>query len=189
MTKKHWDDLRYPVVLRQLSDAEGGGWLASIPMLGEAAFTADGDTPDEAISELEDLRRDLYDDVMRSGMIIPVPTDITDEPRLPSGKWMIRTTPELHQELIIAAESNSVSLNQYCVLMLQRGHMMASLDKAINAQVALAASKIQSTERQRYVVTPQIIEVGSQLCDLSSSSRSSNSSLSDENHLKMLRLA
>lgn len=31
LTRETWNDLRYPVSLRQLSEAEGGGWYASIP--------------------------------------------------------------------------------------------------------------------------------------------------------------
>jgi predicted RNase H-like HicB family nuclease len=66
ISKQDWDTLRYPISLRQLSDLEGGGWLAAIPMLGQAAFTADGETAEEALQELEALRRDLYEDVVSS---------------------------------------------------------------------------------------------------------------------------
>ena len=75
VTKQYWDALRYPISLHPLSEEEGGGWLATIPLLGEAAFMADGETAPEALESLEALRRDLYEDVIASGQPIPLPQD------------------------------------------------------------------------------------------------------------------
>lgn len=131
ITRQDWEALRYPLSLRQLSEEEGGGWLAVIPMLGEGAFMADGETAAGAIAALEDLRRMLYDAVINSGQPIPLPTDATDEIRTASGKWMMRTTPRLHAELQEAAKRNGVSFNSYCSQCVARGHDLVSLDKEI----------------------------------------------------------
>jgi antitoxin HicB len=145
ISKQDWDTLRYPISLRQLSDLEGGGWLAAIPMLGQAAFTADGETAEEALQELEALRRDLYEDVVSSGQPIPMPQDVTEETKLPSGKWIIRTSPSLHAELQEAAKSNGLSFNAYCNHMLERGHATSSMHHA--AQEAIQTMLEEITAR------------------------------------------
>jgi antitoxin HicB len=167
ISKQDWYALRYPISLRQLSDLEGGGWLAAIPMLGQAAFTADGETAEEALQELEALRRDLYEDVVSSGQPIPMPQDVTEETKLPSGKWIIRTLPSLHAELQEAAKSNGLSFNAYCNHMLERGHATASMHHAaqeaiqtmveeIAARVALSVFKESSDPRSLNRPTTQL---------------------------------
>ena len=147
MTKKQWESLRYPITLRELSEDEGGGWLATIPMLGEAGFAADGETPVEAVAELEKLRRALYDTVMQSGQPIPIPSDVTDEPRLPSGKWIMRTPPRLHAELQGAAKRNGLSFNAYCIHCLERGHAVQSIERAAVQALSKIDSLVQQVQR------------------------------------------
>jgi antitoxin HicB len=65
--------LEYPVVIRWLSDGEGGGYVASIPLLGEHAFTAAGDTVEEALRILEDVKRDHFLRMLELGIEIPEP--------------------------------------------------------------------------------------------------------------------
>ena len=45
-----FDPVRYEVVLRPLSEDEGGGWLATIPAL--PGCTGDGETEMEAIADV-----------------------------------------------------------------------------------------------------------------------------------------
>ena len=44
--------LDYPVEIKKLSRKDGGGYLASIPQLGEKAFRADGSNVKEALRNL-----------------------------------------------------------------------------------------------------------------------------------------
>jgi antitoxin HicB len=148
ISKQDWDTLRYPISLRQLSDSEGGGWLATIPMLGQAAFTADGETAEEALQELEALRRDLYEDVLSSGQPIPIPQDVTEEIKLPSGKWIIRTSPSLHAELQEAAKSSGLSFNAYCNHMLERGHAAVSMHHAAQEAIQPMVEEIAARVAQ-----------------------------------------
>src|SRR5687768_14751823 len=127
ITREEWDSLRYPISLRELAEDEGGGWHAEIPMLGEGAFVGDGDTAEEAVTDLEDRRRGLYESVAASKRPIPLPVDLTDEFRLPSGKWVMRTSPLLHAELKAAAERSGLSFNAYCNHCLERGHAVISI--------------------------------------------------------------
>ncbi|MEO7453559.1 MAG: toxin-antitoxin system HicB family antitoxin [Fimbriimonadales bacterium] len=112
MTKTEWDALRYPVQLQELSEEEGGGWIAWIPLLGKGMFMMDADTPAEAIEQLEEHRKSCYDVVINSGVPIPMP-DEDDEP-VASGKWLQRTSRRLHAELKAAAAKDGVSFNTFC---------------------------------------------------------------------------
>jgi antitoxin HicB len=66
--------LEYPVVIRRLSDDEGDGYMASIPLLGEHTFTAAGNTVEEALRVLEDVKRDHFRRMLELGIEIPEPT-------------------------------------------------------------------------------------------------------------------
>lgn len=145
ISQEQWNALRYPVSLHQLSEEEGGGWLATIPLLGQAAFTADGETAAEALEELETLRRKLYEEVIASGQPIPLPHDTNDEKLLPSGKWLLRTSPRFHAELQEAATASGLSFNAYCNHVLERGHATLSMHRA--AQEVLR-SVANGTSRQ-----------------------------------------
>ena len=131
MTQTEWNALRYPIELQQLSKEEGDGWMAWIPALGRGLFMVDANTPAEAIEELEQLRKSLYDTVIRSGQPVPLPSDITDEPQA-SGKWLQRASRRLHAELRAAAEKDGVSFNTYCESAMLRGHMMLSAADAMD---------------------------------------------------------
>jgi len=144
ISKQDWDALRYPISLRQLSEEEGGGWLATIPMLGQAAFAADGETAEEALQELEALRRDLYADVVASGQPIPMPQDVTEERKLPSGKWIMRTSPHFHAEMQKAARVSGLSFNAYCNHVLERGHATLSMHRAAQEMVHVLAERMAS---------------------------------------------
>lgn len=135
ISPQDWAQLRYPITLQALAEEEGGGWLATIPMLGEGALMADGGTADEAVQRLESLRIDLYDQILGSGQPIPRPVDATDNPILPSGKWVIRTDPHLHAELQQAARDRGLSLNAYSNQCLNRGHMVTILQDEIRITI------------------------------------------------------
>jgi len=63
--------LRYTFVVRPLSDNEGGGWFAEIPLL--PGCWADGETPDQAIAELSIAREAWMKSMLAHGKPIPIP--------------------------------------------------------------------------------------------------------------------
>ena len=130
ITRQEWNNLRYPVSLRQMPEDEGGYWLASIPLLGEGLFIADGETPQEALDALEDRRRRLYDRIVASGKPVPLPMEAAVPVEMPSGKWLQRASPQFHAELREAARKSNLSLNEYCNQCLQRGHAVQSMYSA-----------------------------------------------------------
>lgn len=162
VSRQEWETLRYPMTLRQLSEEEGSGWLATIPLLGEAAFTADGETADEALQNLEALRRDLYEDVIASGQPIPVPQDVTEEKSLPSGKWILRTSPQFHAELQEAAKNSGLSFNAYCNHALERGHAASSMYRASEEAIRAMTEEIVLRAAQFVPVEPRGLSAANQ---------------------------
>ena len=118
--------------------------MAWIPLLGRGAFMVDAETAQDAINELEELRRSRYDMVIESGQTVPIPDDSDEEP-LPSGKWLVRTTPVLHRKLQEAAAAQNVSLNAYCNQALERAVTADLLGGLMDQVQRLAAALERST--------------------------------------------
>ena len=129
MTKDEWENLRYPFQVQALSEEEGGGYIAWIPALGKGLFMVDADTAAEAIQELEEHRRSLYETVVESGQPIPLPDSGSETSA--SGKWLQRCSRKLHAELKAAASMDGVSFNTFCENALQRALQQASAERAM----------------------------------------------------------
>jgi len=120
-------------------------------LLGEAAFTADGETAEEAIQSLEALRRDLYEDIIASGQPVPMPEDLTEEKSLPSGKWVVRTSPRFHAE----ARGSGLSFNTYCSHALERGHAASSMYRVSKEAIQAITEEIVSRAVQVVSAKPR----------------------------------
>ena len=73
---EYYMNLQYEVKYKKLSKHDGGGWLAYIPLLGEQAYRADGETKKEALKLLNIIKKDLFEDFLEEGLNIPEPTKI-----------------------------------------------------------------------------------------------------------------
>jgi len=113
--------LKYPVTLRELSEEEGGGFLATIPALEEKTFLADGETPAEALEALDALRQELIPQLVSRGVAIPEPNAQADEAESYSGSLMLRVSRQLHGRLVAAAKRNGISLNKFAAELLACG--------------------------------------------------------------------
>ena len=72
---EYYMNLTYTIEVTKIPDDEGGGYCACIPVLGRWAFIGDGETPEEAIQHLEEVKRDLFEEYIRKGFMIPEPTN------------------------------------------------------------------------------------------------------------------
>jgi len=70
---EYYMQLPYSIEIKPVPTDEGGGYMATIPVLGELAFAGDGDTPMEALKNLEEIKRDLFAGCLARGIKIPLP--------------------------------------------------------------------------------------------------------------------
>ena len=111
----YYMSLPYIVELKPIPEEDGGGFSASIPQLGRCSLLADGETIEEALKNLEQIKRERFSEYIEEGLIIPEPEK--DEQAY-SGKFVVRIPKYLHRELVLTAKHNDVSLNQFIVSVL-----------------------------------------------------------------------
>ena len=92
----------YAIVVEPLSEADGGGWLASVPAL--PGCMGDGETRAEALADVLSAIEEWKDAARRTGQEIPGPSA--------PGQWRQRVPRTLHDKLRRLAASEGVSLNQ-----------------------------------------------------------------------------
>lgn len=85
-----------------------GGWFVSVKELPGCMI--DADTREEALSEIDQLKREWLEIALEDGLEIPEPRP--DEEY--SGKFNLRVPKSLHRKLVGLAEAEGVSLNTYC---------------------------------------------------------------------------
>lgn len=105
----------YPFTIRHLSKDEGGGYLAEAFDLN--GCMADGETIEEAVSNLEEAIYSWVKTAQEFGDFVPTPSD----DRQFSGKWVVRTTKSIHHRLVEMAKREGVSLNTMTVSILAEG--------------------------------------------------------------------
>ena len=115
MTEKNLEYyMRLPYKIEIVPDEEGDGYHAEIPDLkGCMAF---GETIEEALNTLEDVKKAWLEIALERGWSIAEPVDL--ELRAYSGRFNVRLPRYLHRNLARLAESNSTSLNQLVVAFL-----------------------------------------------------------------------
>lgn len=92
---------------RELIPEEDGGWFARIAEF--PGCMTEGDTPAEALENLDDAMDGWLRVVLEDGD--PVPDPFIQQKF--SGKTVVRLGSSLHRDATIAADRDGVSLNQY----------------------------------------------------------------------------
>ena len=115
--------------IQKIKEEEGGGFSATIPALGKYAFVGDGDTIEEAISNLNEIKEYLFEKYLKEG--IPIPEPLEEEDKSYSGKFLLRVPVELHRFLTLEAKRNETTLNQYCTYILTRKTFLKSIQDDI----------------------------------------------------------
>lgn len=104
----------YSVRLSKLSEDDGGGWIAFVPEL--QGCLADGESPDEAYTNLKEVVSLWLEVAEEAGKKIPPPESYQEAQY--SGKIVLRMPRNLRRILAEQAEHEDVSLNQYMVSLL-----------------------------------------------------------------------
>lgn len=102
--------LPYRLEVSPVSAAEGGGYAACIPLLGRWSAVGDGETPAEAIADLQAHLPGLLQEWLDNGTAIPEPPGASETL---SGTLSLRLSKTLHTEIAQVAAEESVSINQF----------------------------------------------------------------------------
>ncbi len=121
--------LNYPIEIKKIPEEQGGGYSASIPQLGRYAFIGDGDTIQEAVENLQEVKKYLFEKYLEEG--IPIPEPFEEDDKNYSGKFLLRVPAELHRFLATEAKRNNTTLNQYCVYLLTRKSYLKGIQDEI----------------------------------------------------------
>ena len=108
-TKKnleYYESLPYNIILGQWDDGEGPYWVARVAELPHCLIH--GNTPEEAIREIEDVKKEWIKSNLERGLEIPEPVSHNY-----SGQIRLRIPPSLHRALSDRAAIEETSLNQF----------------------------------------------------------------------------
>ena len=86
-------------------------WVAYCPELGRGTCYSSGETQQEALSLLQEVKKDIIQYAIDEGHPIPEPKFEDEE--LPSGQFVVRLPKTLHKKLKDEANKENVSLNLY----------------------------------------------------------------------------
>lgn len=111
---EYYANLPYTTIIERHDDAAKPYWVARIAELPHCLIH--GDTPDEAVKEIEEVKLDWIKSNLEDGLPIPEPSS-----HKYSGQIRLRMPPSLHQHVATLANIEDVSLNQYLVTTLARG--------------------------------------------------------------------
>jgi antitoxin HicB len=140
----YYASLPYTIYIKQKND-QGTYYVAGYVELPDLFFT--GDTPEEALAELESIKRDWIETHLKLGNKMPEPLKANDY----SGKINIRLPKSLHARLAILAELEGVSLNQLMVSELSK----SAAHSHKNVQVeATSITRTSGTIREKSMRSP-----------------------------------
>ena len=123
---EYYTKLPYNIIVEMWDDGKGPYWVARIAELPHCLIH--GDTPGEAIAEIEEVKRDWIKSNLERGLKIPEPI-----PRRHSGQIRLRIPPSLHKLLSDRAAIEGISLNQY---------MVTALARSVGLDIDAAKSKV-----------------------------------------------
>jgi len=103
---EYYDNLPYNIILEKWDDGEGPYWVARVVELPHCIIH--GNTPEEAINEIQIVKREWIQSNLKRGLKIPEPSSHEY-----SGQVRLRIPPSLHQMLSQRAAVEDVSLNQF----------------------------------------------------------------------------
>jgi len=146
----YYMNLDYPMEIQKIPDDLGGGYDVSIPFLGKHLFHGWGKTIEDAIADLNVVKKELFERYLREGLPIPEPPV---EEETYSGKFIIRLSKTLHRRLAQSAKKEGVSLNQYVITLLAANtiqHELRGTLEEVRHEVKSISKCIQSI---RYTFT------------------------------------
>ena len=103
---EYYSKLPYTIILEVWDDGDGPYYVARVAELPHCMIH--GDTPQEAVTEIEEVKLDWIKSNLERGLKIPEPISHKH-----SGQISLRIPPSLHKILADRAVIEGISLNQY----------------------------------------------------------------------------
>ena len=110
---RYYTKLPYTLILEEWDDGDGPYYVARVAELPHCLIH--GNTPQEALEEIEEVKRDWIESNLERGLKIPEP-----RARKYSGQIRLRIPPTLHRMLVDRALLEGTSLNQLMTAALAR---------------------------------------------------------------------
>lgn len=111
---KHYMGLPYNYLIQPITDESGSYFYGRVLELDGCQST--GETFEEAYKDLQEAMEGWLEIKIEYGDFIPEP--MVDEKY--SGKFVVRIPKSLHRKLVIEAEQEGISLNQYAMYKLNK---------------------------------------------------------------------
>ena len=108
---EYYMSLPYTITVKRGTGDGAEYWIARVLELPHCM--THGASPEEALKDIEDARREWLKSNLEAGLPIPEPVRFT-------GQYHLRMPPSLHEALALKSESEDVSLNQFIVTALAR---------------------------------------------------------------------
>lgn len=131
------DEIKYPTEIHYVSGSEGeeGYYIAFLPDFGFSACGAAGDTPEEALANLEDVKKFVIETYVADGDQLPSPspspTEVKELQQMP-----IRIPKHIHDKLKRLSKQNAQSLNSYVTSILIEHFALATFEEKLDAMIA-----------------------------------------------------
>lgn len=120
------DYLKLPYTIETKRESDGSYFIKVKELPGCMSV---GESIEEAYAMIEDAMAEWIQFNLDAGRVIPEPEEY--ESKTYSGKFVVRISSRLHQELSDAAEENGVSLNHLVTEMLSRGSGIVKTQRKI----------------------------------------------------------
>lgn len=104
--------LNYDLIIKKIDDEDGTFFRVFTRELDDQIFYGIGETIEEAINSFNEAKESMFSYYFEQGHKISEPMPEEDEV-LPSGKFLLRISPYLHQHLLKLARTNKQSLNYF----------------------------------------------------------------------------
>ena len=106
---KDYMDLPYNYIIQPITDESGTYFYARV--LEFDGCQSDGNTFEEAYTNIREAMRGWIETKLEGGFEIPLPVGYENF----SGKFVVRIPKSLHYKLSVEAEREGISLNQYAM--------------------------------------------------------------------------
>lgn len=125
---KYYLGLRYQITITPIAEERGGGYEAAIPQLGRYTFVGDGDTIENAIKNLNKIKKEYFKNFLKERIAISEPEKGDEEH---SGRILLRLPKYIHKALLEQARNAGISLNQHISNLVAFGIPIHELKKTI----------------------------------------------------------